>query len=83
MVRRFHVGVPSAGTRLDLFLAATCSDLSRSLSLMRSQMDSASGYSPRDWRRLARMVFIMVGVSGRSKLDSSKATMRFVSPFFL
>ena len=30
MVRRFHVGAPSAGTRLDLFLAATCSDLSRS-----------------------------------------------------
>jgi 23S rRNA pseudouridine1911/1915/1917 synthase len=30
MVRRFHVGAPSAGTRLDLFLTATCSDLSRS-----------------------------------------------------
>jgi 23S rRNA pseudouridine1911/1915/1917 synthase len=30
VVRRFHVGAPSAGTRLDLFLAATCSDLSRS-----------------------------------------------------
>jgi 23S rRNA pseudouridine1911/1915/1917 synthase len=28
--RRFRVGSPSAGTRLDLFLAATCSDLSRS-----------------------------------------------------
>jgi 23S rRNA pseudouridine1911/1915/1917 synthase len=30
MQRRFRVGTPSAGTRLDLFLAATCSDLSRS-----------------------------------------------------
>jgi 23S rRNA pseudouridine1911/1915/1917 synthase len=30
MLRSFHVGAPSAGTRLDLFLAATCSDLSRS-----------------------------------------------------
>ncbi len=30
MRRRFHVGAPSAGTRLDLFLAAACSDLSRS-----------------------------------------------------
>jgi 23S rRNA pseudouridine1911/1915/1917 synthase len=30
MLRRFQVGAPSAGTRLDLFLAATCSDLSRS-----------------------------------------------------
>ena len=30
MIRRFRVGVPSEGTRLDLFLAATCSDLSRS-----------------------------------------------------
>ncbi len=30
MLRRFQVGSPSAGTRLDLFLAATCSDLSRS-----------------------------------------------------
>ncbi len=29
-IRRFQVGAPSAGTRLDLFLAATCSDLSRS-----------------------------------------------------
>ncbi len=29
-VRRFQVGSPSAGTRLDLFLAAACSDLSRS-----------------------------------------------------
>jgi 23S rRNA pseudouridine1911/1915/1917 synthase len=30
LIRRFRVGAPSAGTRLDLFLAATCSDLSRS-----------------------------------------------------
>lgn len=30
MIRRFRVGAPSAGSRLDLFLAATCSDLSRS-----------------------------------------------------
>jgi 23S rRNA pseudouridine1911/1915/1917 synthase len=30
MQRRFQVGAPSSGTRLDLFLAATCSDLSRS-----------------------------------------------------
>jgi 23S rRNA pseudouridine1911/1915/1917 synthase len=30
LIRRFRVGVPSEGTRLDLFLAATCSDLSRS-----------------------------------------------------
>ena len=30
MIRRFRVGVPSAGTRLDLFLASACSDLSRS-----------------------------------------------------
>ena len=30
MIRRFRVGSPSAGTRLDLFLVATCSDLSRS-----------------------------------------------------
>ncbi|MEP6769340.1 MAG: RluA family pseudouridine synthase [Acidobacteriota bacterium] len=30
MIRRFQVGQPSAGTRLDLFLAGTCSDLSRS-----------------------------------------------------
>jgi len=29
-LRRFQVGSPSAGTRLDLFLASTCSDLSRS-----------------------------------------------------
>ncbi|MEP6993025.1 MAG: RluA family pseudouridine synthase [Acidobacteriota bacterium] len=29
-IRQFQVGSPSAGTRLDLFLAATCSDLSRS-----------------------------------------------------
>src|SRR5215470_14696878 len=29
-VRRFQVGSPSAGTRLDVFLAAACSDLSRS-----------------------------------------------------
>ncbi|HKD11136.1 MAG TPA: RluA family pseudouridine synthase [Thermoanaerobaculia bacterium] len=28
--RRFRVGAPSAGTRLDLFLASVCSDLSRS-----------------------------------------------------
>ncbi len=30
MLRRFSVGAPSAGTRLDLFLASVCSDLSRS-----------------------------------------------------
>jgi 23S rRNA pseudouridine1911/1915/1917 synthase len=30
MLRRFQVGTPSAGTRLDLFLASACSDLSRS-----------------------------------------------------
>ncbi|HVE65296.1 MAG TPA: RluA family pseudouridine synthase [Thermoanaerobaculia bacterium] len=30
MIRRFRVGVPSEGTRLDLFVAAACSDLSRS-----------------------------------------------------
>ena len=30
MTRRFQVGSPSAGTRLDLFLASACSDLSRS-----------------------------------------------------
>jgi 23S rRNA pseudouridine1911/1915/1917 synthase len=30
LIRRFRVGRPSEGTRLDLFLAATCSDLSRS-----------------------------------------------------
>ena len=30
MVRRFRVGSPSAGTRLDVFLVAACSDLSRS-----------------------------------------------------
>ena len=30
MIRKFQVGQPSAGTRLDLFLASTCSDLSRS-----------------------------------------------------
>jgi 23S rRNA pseudouridine1911/1915/1917 synthase len=30
MIRRFQVGAPSAGTRLDLFLVSTCSDLSRS-----------------------------------------------------
>ena len=30
MLRRFRVGSPSAGTRLDLFLAAACSDMSRS-----------------------------------------------------
>ncbi len=30
MRRRFRVGIPSAGTRLDLFLASACSDLSRS-----------------------------------------------------
>ena len=29
-VRRFQVGAPSSGTRLDLFLAGACSDLSRS-----------------------------------------------------
>jgi 23S rRNA pseudouridine1911/1915/1917 synthase len=29
-LRTFQVGAPSAGTRLDLFLAAACSDLSRS-----------------------------------------------------
>jgi 23S rRNA pseudouridine1911/1915/1917 synthase len=30
MIRRFKVGHPSEGTRLDLFLASVCSDLSRS-----------------------------------------------------
>ena len=30
MLRRFRVGAPSSGTRLDLFLVAACSDLSRS-----------------------------------------------------
>src|SRR5262245_59117043 len=30
MIRRFQVGQPSAGVRLDLFLAGVCSDLSRS-----------------------------------------------------
>jgi 23S rRNA pseudouridine1911/1915/1917 synthase len=30
VIRRFRVGAPSAGTRLDLFLASTCSDMSRS-----------------------------------------------------
>jgi len=30
MRRRFRVGTPSAGTRLDLFLASACSDISRS-----------------------------------------------------
>src|ERR1700693_2113367 len=30
MIRRFKVGHPSQGTRLDLFLASVCSDLSRS-----------------------------------------------------
>jgi 23S rRNA pseudouridine1911/1915/1917 synthase len=30
MLRRFQVGAPASGTRLDLFLAAACSDLSRS-----------------------------------------------------
>jgi 23S rRNA pseudouridine1911/1915/1917 synthase len=30
MQRRFQVGSPSAGTRLDIFLAGACSDLSRS-----------------------------------------------------
>ena len=30
MLRRFQVGAPSSGTRLDLFLAAACSDVSRS-----------------------------------------------------
>ena len=30
MIRRFRVGVPSEGTRLDLFVAGACSDLSRS-----------------------------------------------------
>lgn len=30
MIRRFRIGVPSQGTRLDLFLASACSDLSRS-----------------------------------------------------
>lgn len=30
MIRRFQVGAPSAGSRLDLFLASACSDLSRS-----------------------------------------------------
>ncbi|HEY2798220.1 MAG TPA: RluA family pseudouridine synthase [Thermoanaerobaculia bacterium] len=30
MLRRFQVGTPASGTRLDLFLASACSDLSRS-----------------------------------------------------
>ena len=30
MIRRFRVGSPSAGTRLDVFLAGACSDMSRS-----------------------------------------------------
>jgi 23S rRNA pseudouridine1911/1915/1917 synthase len=30
MLRRFQVGAPASGTRLDLFLASACSDLSRS-----------------------------------------------------
>ncbi|MGH9399235.1 MAG: RluA family pseudouridine synthase [Thermoanaerobaculia bacterium] len=30
MIRRFQVGAPSAGTRLDLFLVSACGDLSRS-----------------------------------------------------
>ncbi len=30
MIRRFRVGVPSEGTRLDLFVASACSDLTRS-----------------------------------------------------
>jgi 23S rRNA pseudouridine1911/1915/1917 synthase len=30
LIRRFRVGAPSEGTRLDLFLASACSDLSRS-----------------------------------------------------
>ena len=30
MIRRFQVGAPSAGTRLDLFLVSACSDLTRS-----------------------------------------------------
>ncbi len=30
MIRRFRVGSPSAGTRLDVFLVAACSDMSRS-----------------------------------------------------
>jgi 23S rRNA pseudouridine1911/1915/1917 synthase len=30
VIRRFRVGVPSEGTRLDLFLTSACSDLSRS-----------------------------------------------------
>jgi 23S rRNA pseudouridine1911/1915/1917 synthase len=30
VIRRFDVGAPSAGTRLDLFLVSACSDLSRS-----------------------------------------------------
>src|SRR5262249_2330306 len=30
MIRKFKVGQPSAGTRLDVFLASVCSDLSRS-----------------------------------------------------
>jgi len=30
MIRRFRVGSPSSGTRLDLFLASACSDLTRS-----------------------------------------------------
>jgi len=30
VIRRFQVGRPSEGSRLDLFLASACSDLSRS-----------------------------------------------------
>jgi 23S rRNA pseudouridine1911/1915/1917 synthase len=30
LIRRFRVGVPSEGTRLDLFVASACSDLTRS-----------------------------------------------------
>jgi len=30
VIRRFRAGTPSAGTRLDSFLALTCSDMSRS-----------------------------------------------------
>src|SRR5215475_1094321 len=30
MIRKFKVGQPSAGTRLDVYLASVCSDLSRS-----------------------------------------------------
>src|SRR5215471_12182817 len=30
MIRRFRVGKPSAGTRLDVYLAQVCADLSRS-----------------------------------------------------